>query len=489
MIQPQPVTASEDFETQHRVFVSYPHDENASGWVTQLVTQLDLRVNGMLDEESVHFWIDFQLDRSDSLTEQIRDAIRESSLFLMIGSPRFLKSEWCNNKELPDFMRREFKGRIFIIEKRPFDRKKLPTVLQDQLTYEFWTREPLNERWREFGEPASSALSDPDYQSVLNYLSQDIASKLQKLAKPNRISPGAIPGPECSTPHGNGDWNGSGSQPARQDAAPLVFLAESSRDLGPQRQAVKSYLTQAGVEVIEPIGLPGDEAGYRQRLVELLQPKGIIFAQLLDERPGPTLDDAMTRVAWLQWDVAFKQRLPILQWRSPALEPADISDKTTRTLLEASSVQAVGLEEFKCALKLAASNPPPRVVVSRDVRHDEPVARSVASTLEDMRISYELAGIEENPDSLRAKLGECEALIFVHGAASERDLHRHFQHCNSILLERIIPYPKLAILQSPPPPKDAAPFQKFRPQVINCLGGFDSNKIGGFLATLPLKSM
>jgi hypothetical protein len=315
----------------------------------------------------------------------------------------------------------------------------------------------------------------------LNYLSQDIASKLQKLAKPSRISQ------KFCTPHVNGDRNGSGSHLARQDAAPLVFLAESTRDLGPQRQAVKSYLTQAGVEVIEPIGFPGDESSYRQRLVELLQPKGIIFAQLLDERPGPTLDDAMTRVVWLQWDVAYKQRLPIMQWRSAAIEPADVFDETTRTLLEASSVQAVGLEEFKCALKLAASNPPPRVVVSRDVQHDEPVARNVASALDDMQISYELAGIEENPDSLRAKLEECEALIFVHGAASEGDLHRHFQNCNSILLERIIAYPKLAILQSPPPPKDAATFQKFRPQVINCLGGFDSNKVGGFLATLPLK--
>jgi TIR domain len=473
-----------DFETQHHVFVSYPHGENASGWVTQLVTQLELRVNGMLDEGSVHFWIDFQLDRADSLTEQIRDAIRKSSLFLMIGSPRFLKSEWCKSKELPDFMRQEFKGRIFIVEKRPFDRKRLPAVLQDQLTYEFWTREPLNERWREFGEPASSALSDPDYQAVLNYLSQDVAAKIRKLSKPSRISQPAEP-----VQRGNGDRNGSVSDPAGKHGAPLVFLAESTRDLGAQRQAVKSYLTQAGVEIIEPIGFPGDEAGYRRMLVELLQPKGIIFAQLLDDRPGPTLDDAKTRVVWLQWDVAYKQRLPILQWRSPVLDPADVSDQTTRTLLEASSVQAVGLEEFKCALKDAASNPPPRVVVSRDVRHDEPVARSVASTLEDMQISYELAGIEENPDSLRAKLGECEALIFVHGAASEKDLHSHFQHCNSILLERIIAYPKLAILQSPPPPKDATTFQKFRPQVINCLHGFDSNKIGGFLATLPLKSM
>jgi hypothetical protein len=292
-----------------------------------------------------------------------------------------------------------------------------------------------------------------------------------------------------SAPCCNGDRNGSVSDPAGKDGPPLVFLAESTRDLGPQRQAVKSYLTQAGVEIIEPTGFPGDEVGYRRMLVELLQPKGIIFAQLLDDRPGPTLDDAETRVVWLQWDVAYKQRLPILQWRSPVLDPADVSDRTTRTLLEASSVQAVGLEEFKCALKLAASNPPPRVVVSRDVQHDEPVARSVASTLEDMQISYELAGIEENPESLRAKLGECEALIFVHGEASEKDLHRHFQHCNSILLERMIPYPKLAILQSPPPPKDATTFQKFRPQVINCLQGFDSNKISGFLATLPLKSM
>jgi hypothetical protein len=462
--------STEDIETQHHVFVSYPHGENASGWVTQLVTQLELRVNGMLDEESVHFWIDFQLDRSDSLTEQIRDAIRKSSLFLMIGSPRYLKSEWCKSRELPDFMRQAFKGRIFIVEKRPFDRKRLPAVLQDQLTYEFWTREPLSERWREFGEPATSALSDPDYQAVLNHLSQDVAAKIQKLS--SGISPAAPV-----------------SDPAGKNGTPLVFLAEATRDLGPQRQAVKSYLTQAGVEIIEPIGFPGDEAGYRRMLVELLKPKGIIFAQLLDDRPGPTLDDAKTRVVWLQWDVAYKQRLPILQWRSPVLDPEDVSDQTTRTLLEASSVQAVGLEEFKCALKDAASNPPPRVVVSRDVQHDEPVARSVASTLEDMEISYELAGIEENQDSLRAKLGECEALIFVHGAASEKDLHSHFQHCNSILLERIIAYPKLAILQSPPPPKDATTFQRFRPQVINCLHGFDSNKIGGFLATLPLKSM
>ena len=481
--------STEDLETQYHVFVSYPRGENASGWVTQLVTQLELRVNGILDEGSAHFWIDFQLDRSDSLTEQIRDAIRGSSLFLMIGSPRYLKSEWCSNKELPDFMRQEFKGRIFIVEKRPFDRKRLPAVLQDQLTYEFWTREPLNERWREFGEPVSSALNDSDYQSVLNGLSQDVAAKLQKLPKPNSISEPPESSEKLPGPFGDGDRTGSDSHPARQYATPVVFLAESTRDLRLRRQAVKSYLTQAGVEIIEPIGFPGDEAGYRRMLVESLRSKGIVFAQLLDDQPGPTLDDAETRVVWLQWDVAYKQRIPILQWRSPDIDPGHISDETTRTLLGASSVQAVGLEEFKSAIRLAASNPPSRVVVSRDAQHDEPVARSITSTLEDMQISYELAGIEENPDSLRAKLGECEALIFVHGAASEKDLHRHFQHCNSILLERMVAYPKLAILQSPPPPKDATTFQKFRPQVINCLHGFDSNKIGGFLATLPLKSM
>jgi hypothetical protein len=479
---------TEDLEMQHYVFVSYPHGENALGWVTQLVTQLDLRVNGMLDDESVHFWIDFQLDGADSLSEQIRDAIRKSSLFLMIGSPRYLKSEWCKNKELPDFMRQEFKGRIFIVEKRPFDRKRLPAVLQDQLTYEFWSREPLTERWREFGEPATSALSDPDYQVVLNHLSQDVAAKLQKLGKQAGVSRSPATVEKFPGPSDNGDRNGFDSHSLGQDPTPMVFLAESTRDLGPQRQAVKSYLTQAGVEIVEPIGFPGDEAGYRRKLVDLLQPKGIIFAQLLDDRPGPTLDDAKTRVVWLQWDIACKQRLPIFQWRSPVLDLGDVSDQTTRALLEASSVQAIGLEEFKCALKLAASNPPPRVVVSRDVEHDEPVARELASTLENMQISYELAGIEEDPDSLRTKLGECEALIFVHGAASEKDLHRHFQDCNSILLERMIAYPRLAILQSPPPPKDASTFQRFRPQVINCLCGFDSNKIGGFLATLPLKS-
>ena len=111
-----------------------PFDCNKTKWVTHLVRELDRRISGQIGrKECVHFTIDHQLNGYEQLDEQIRTAIRESSIFLLIGSNGYLASDWCMNQELSQFLG-DFGGeRIFIVEKMPYNRAALPRPVANRV--------------------------------------------------------------------------------------------------------------------------------------------------------------------------------------------------------------------------------------------------------------------------------------------------------------------------------------------------------------------
>jgi hypothetical protein len=468
-----PVLANDKNPPQ--VFVSYAHVDDQSeadgldGWVTHLVRQLQLRVSGQVGrKEFLRFKMDHQLNGHERLDEQIRTAIRESSIFLVIGSNGYLASDWCMNKELPQFLGDICRDRIFIVEKMPYNRSALPKPVTNHIGRVFWEEDSVKGEWRTFGEPVAAALTDAKYQERLNRLSQEMAAMLLSSPKPH-----------------NGDAPASGV--ASVEEGPAVYLAEASEDLEDARDSVRSYLLQHNVVVFTPDRFPASPEQYSAELKKVLRRDGIIFAQLLSSSRGRRLaegDDA-SRCVRLQNAVAAGQHVPIYQWRSRALEVEAVADENHRRLLLGSDVQVSSLEEFKALLVARAQLPPVRVVVSRDETADDQLARQVLATVREMSFTADVAAITDRQDRLEPKLRNCEALIFVHGAVQTETLRNHFKECSAVIRRRLGPPPARAILLGPPPNKPPLEFRYLKPEPINCEAGFNPEKIREFFEFMP----
>src|SRR5262245_20008212 len=82
------------------LFVSYSHiDDRPWGpaqhrWVNQFHKELESRLEMLLGRR-IEIWRDPKLRGNDELSEAITDALARSTTFLLILSPRYLKSEWC----------------------------------------------------------------------------------------------------------------------------------------------------------------------------------------------------------------------------------------------------------------------------------------------------------------------------------------------------------------------------------------------------------
>jgi TIR domain len=459
---------------RYQIFVSYAHVDNQAeagdldGWVTHLVRELERRVIGQIGrQECVHFKIDRQLNGYEQLDEQIRTAIRESSIFLLIGSNGYLASDWCMNKELPQFLG-DFGGeRILIVEKMPYNRAALPRPVANRVGKTFWEEDRIKGEWRTFGDPVATALTDVKYQERINRLSQEMAALLLATPKPNK---GGGSTTEDVTP-----------------AKPAVYLAESSEDLEEDRDSVRSYLLQHNMAVFSPDRLPADPNQYRAELKKILHHDGIIFAQLLSGSRGRRLadDDDTSRCVRLQYEVAVGQHVPIYQWRSRSLDVETVNNEDHRALLLGSDVQVSSLEEFKALLVDRAQAPPARVVVSRDKDVDDQLARQVLATVRELTFTADVAAITDQQELLESKLRNCEALIFVHGSVQAENLRNHFKECSAVIRRRLAPPPARAILVGPPPNKPPLEFRFLKPEPINCEAGFDPDKLRDFFEFMP----
>jgi hypothetical protein len=93
---------------QHDLFISYAHIDNEplggreQGWVTDLHEALSIRLS-MLLGESPEIWRDAKLGRADFFNDEIRAALTSTAAMLAILSPRYLRSDSCQ-EEVREFL-------------------------------------------------------------------------------------------------------------------------------------------------------------------------------------------------------------------------------------------------------------------------------------------------------------------------------------------------------------------------------------------------
>lgn len=402
---------------KHDVFVSYAHVDDipahgsSHGWVTTFVAELGRQLAmqlGRIDNQSV--WMDHHLRGNSAITPEILGEATESATLLVILSQGYLNSEWCN-RELEVFLSR-IKAQqgidipVFVIEKQRLDRGLWPRDLGNLRGYPFWEYD---------GQPGPDTpcytLADPrpredqlKYWSRLSDLSKDLAVALRRMA------PDKGPGT------------------ADTENRVKVFLAEATDDLEEKREEVKRYLDQRGLQVLPKNYYPNDpEAFRRAQESELADCR--LFVQLLSSIAGKHPAGAENGFPDLQYQIAKQMNLPIVQWRSPKLDLDEVGLDAQRILLEAETVMAVPIEEFKEEVFKKATTsytdpPTPDQSTLVFVNHgdeDAELATKVISVIEEAKLGYSVPLKVGSPAQLRQDLEEnlliSDVILWIYGQA------------------------------------------------------------------------
>ncbi len=226
--------------SKYDVFISYAHDDNNKlvdepiGWVEQFEKDFQETLKEQLGRPP-EIWRDSDITPNDDFEKKIFRRLMKSVIFLPVLSKIFVNRPYCL-RELRSFVENAEKElatyigadgerkRIFIVEKLPVDRERLPKELQGLGgTFKF----------HDSGQPLRPTLSSRDsryrdiYCTVLNRLSRTAADLIQ-LAE---------------------------SKPAVNTGLP-IYLAETTSDLTEQREALRDDLIDRGFQVLPELELP-----------------------------------------------------------------------------------------------------------------------------------------------------------------------------------------------------------------------------------------
>src|SRR5262245_54191299 len=173
------------------IFVSYAHVDDLpepvtqEGWVTTLVRGLKKRLAQKLGRnDAFTLWMDHELAGHVPITPEIMHTLQHSATLLLILSPGYLASKWCQ-QELQTFLhtlreRAHAGSRVFIVERAALGEDGRPPELQERLGYRFWVADREGRPPRILGDPRPHP-DDVRYYDLLNDLSCDLAETLQRL--------------------------------------------------------------------------------------------------------------------------------------------------------------------------------------------------------------------------------------------------------------------------------------------------------------------
>lgn len=416
-----------------------PNSNDTTGWVTVFYETLKVELRKRLGRTDVELWKDDLLGYHQSLSRQLIDAVRSSAILVVMLSPGYVRSGWCV-RERAAFMqavRSRGDAPVFVVAKEWIEDAKVPVELRDYKRFPFFSG---NEKdWATFGDPRPNPDNPrhaPFYDNIVK-LSRAIAGVLNMPIIPPK------------------------------DRPPLtgkrVFLAETTDDLEGDRDKVRAFLDQLGIEVLPASGVyyPFEGKAFREAVKQELRVADV-FVQLLGGIPGRRPLDAPHGYPLLQWELAtglIEKSLPVLQWCSPSLDISAVKDEHLATLLRSATVRQESLVDFQraivAALKSSPPPPPPSLVCVNVDNSDRHFAGQIQDILKGEKtefISIWFGGNAlDNRELMENGLRECDGVIVVYGQAKDSWVDRQLLECRKSRAFRDRPFAALGIFQGPPP--------------------------------------
>jgi hypothetical protein len=266
-------------------------------------------------------------------------------------------------------------------------------------------------------------------------------------------------------------------------------------DLETERNNVRRYLDQAGVDVV-PQAWYSQEPNAFRRAVEGDLARAELFVQLLSDTAGKKPPDVPLGYPRFQLDLAIVAGKPVLQWRSPSVEVAAIEDADHRRMVESATVHAEGLEDFKDEIRRRLFDRPvlsqqrkPSAFVFVDMESsDHALAEEVCQSLDRYDAEYALPIQSEDPAEnrrdLEENLSECDALVVIYGSTTVKWVRHHLLEARKALSQRRRPLKALAIFEGPPEQKEQLGMKFQNMQILDCRAGRLDDEVRRFMEHL-----
>lgn len=477
---------------KYDIFISYAHVDDlpfpgssaghARGWVTTFVGCLKTRLAQKLGRSDAYsLWMDHEMESWPYISQQLLSNIRDSASLVVVLSPGYVASPWCQRERnaFLALLEEHVARPVFLVERERVE-DEFPAELMDRKIFRFWVQEREGKAPRILGVPCPDP-ADHEYYNQIDDLCQDIATNLKRL----RGAGGAVTALAASSP--------SSLAPAMAPRG-RVYLAQVTDDLDFQRNSVKRYLEQAGVEVLPATWYSQDPKIFRAHAEQDLE-RCDLFVQLISETAGKRPEDLPQGYPQFQLELALATDKPILQWRNPTLDCAAIEDKAHQAFLTATTVRSEGLEDFKGEILRQLVTPPvthglkKSVYVFVDMESaDRPFAEQICDILDRYGAEYVLPVQSDNPTEnrhdLEQNLVECDALIVIYGSATKTWVRGQLQEARKSVALRKTPLRALAVFEGPPEEKAPLDMKIQGMQVLDHRKGINEHQVRQFLDSL-----
>jgi hypothetical protein len=519
-------------EYDYDLFISYAHIDDLSpfgegkGWIDLLHERLSVLLAQALGYEP-RIWRDgHRLQGNDELSGAIGAGVTRSLLLVPVISPRYVQSDWCN-REMEAFHAAQaqtempgspaFRSRVFKVVKTPLPehlREREPVQIRNLIGYQFYGEDESSGVLTEF----SPAPTDKQYWRTLGRLVSDIKQTLIELKHmPSAPTQPSTPAPVAAP------TSASAPAPAATNGAPsrFVYLAETTGDLGREREDVRDELRQRGYGVLPEHRLPLDELRKVEEAVRADLARCWLSVHMVGPRYGSTPEDDPASVVQIQERLAAERgaadaTFQRLLWTppglgSPALELTDARQKTfvetlQRGLTAGAELLQTTVEDLKTraveklaamakaqeAKSAAAAAGPQRrkvkqvylICENRDRQFVRPIKQYLFK--ENFEVITWLegeAGAERLAEYHRKNLRECDAALIYFGSGDEPWVRKNLED-----LEKAYGYGRdddwaaSAVFVGQPPNEQKEDFLTHMvPYVIHNLSGFNPEDLSDFV--------
>ncbi len=472
---------------EYDIFISYAHVDDevlpgtAQGWVSTLHDCLRARLTQRLGRSDAYsLWMDYKLEHG-LITPQILNAVHKSATILIVLSPGYKASDWCNHEKntFLDLIKGS-SSRVFLVYRDKID--EYPPEFRDLKFFPFWKIERKGKAPHILGTPEleKELTTDVrDYYAQVDDLTEELVRELNTLKD------------DSLKPEKEG-YTGSVNTPA-DIVNQTVYLAQVTDDLEFERNNIRRYLTQAGYYTLPQTQYSQEPNKFRKSLESDLA-KSCIFVQLLSAAPGKKPPDLPQGYVQLQLDMANDFKKPVLQWRNPTLDFSIIEDEDHRRLVYGDTVRAEGIEDFKREIRKRISEKPKLskpvsafVFVNMETS-DRPLAEQVCAVLDHYGIDYCLPIRRRDPSKNRQdmeqNLLECTCMIIIYGISTAEWVRQTLLESRKILANREQPLQALIVFEGPPEPKSPLDIKISNMQILNSQHEFDETELVKFVERL-----
>ena len=414
----------------------------SKGWVETFIDNLSTKLAQKIGRTDLFkLWDDRLLAQNAPLTPEILDALKGSATLVLVLSPGYLKSPWCQREKnaFYDLLRSKNRSShsVFVVHRDRVERESCPEEIRDLLGFRFWEERGKGKEPRIAGEPVPQP-TDSLYWDELSDLAGKLSHGLEQLrgSAPIEASSGLV-------------------QPRDPTDAPAkrakVFLAEVSDDLYKARKKLLGALEQAGAEVFPKAPYPDTAVEYEQALGRDLGGCSL-FVQLLSDRPGRRLHGSAKTIVTAQLELAQSLNKTILQWRDRELDLNEVEEDSQRQILEGPSVMAISLEELQYeVLQKAFPKPAPdghtplpttgdTLVFVHSDAIDQALVKEICEVLDREQIGWVVPSETESPERVRHEFEDlllgCDALMLIYGQSPGGWVRQQLMNCRKLQHKR-----------------------------------------------------